>query len=204
MMKLYSMPSSGNSYKARLLLAHLGLEYTHIGMEYETPELAAAHAHGRLPLGKLPVLELENGIQIPESNAILAYLGEGTTWVPNDPVARAHVLGWMFWEQNQHEGVIAVRAALLTYESRKHLATVERLDELLEQGHKLLERMDSHLTDRPYLVTEAPTISDIALYAYTHSAGSKGGYDLTRFPAIEAWLDRMAALPAHVALDDIP
>ena len=201
MIKLYSMPSSGNSYKARLLLAHLGIDYVHIGMEYETPELAQAHAGGRLPLGKLPVLELEDGTQIPESNAILIYLSEGTPWMPADPIERAHALGWMFWEQNQHEGVIAVRAALLTYESRKHLATAERLDDLLERGHDLLARMDAHLAQRSYFVGDTPTIADVSLYAYTHSAGTKGGFDLTRFPNVQAWLERVTALPGHVTLD---
>ena len=112
---LYSMPSSGNSYKARLLLALLGRAYRHVALENETPEIAAAHVEGILPLGKLPVLELDDGTRLPESNAILCYLAEGTGWMPVDPVTRARALGWMFWEQNQHEGVIAVRAALRRY-----------------------------------------------------------------------------------------
>jgi len=201
---LYSMPSSGNSYKARLLLAVLGRDYTHVGLEYETPELAEAHANGKLPLGKLPVLELADGTQIPESNAILCYLAEGTDWLPTDPVHRAHVLGWMFWEQNQHEAVIAVRAALLTYEHRAHLATPERLGELLDSGHKLLGQMNDHLAGRDWFIGTAPSIADIALYAYTHSAATKGGFDLDRFGDVCAWLDRVAGLPGHVMLTDIP
>ena len=201
---LYSMPSSGNSYKARLLLAHLGLPYRHIGMEYETLELAEAHASGKLPLGKLPVLVLPNGTAIPESNAILCYLAEGTPWMPADAIARAHALGWMFWEQNQHEGVIAVRAAILGYESRKHLRTPERLGELLDRGHAILGQMETHLLRNDWLAGDGPSVADISLYAYTHSAGDKGGFDMTRFPAIAAWLDRMRALPGHVTLTDIP
>ena len=201
---LYSMPSSGNSYKARLLLALMGRDYAHVALEYETPELAEAHAKGTLPLGKLPVLQLADGTAIPESNAILCYLAEGTAWMPGDPVARAHVLGWMFWEQNQHEGVIAVRAALRNYPSRAHLATPERMAELLEAGHGILGRMERHLDGRDWLVGEAPTIADISLYAYTHSSGARGGFDMARFPAITAWIDRVAALPGYVGLDDIP
>ena len=201
---LYSMPSSGNSYKARLLLALLGQAYTHIGMEYETEALAEAHASGKLPLGKLPVLQLADGTAIPESNAILCYLAEGTPWLPGDPVDRAHALGWMFWEQNQHEGVIAVRAALQKYASRAHLATPERMAELLEAGQGILARMEDHLTPRAWLVGEAPTIADISLYAYTHTAGVYGGFEMDRFPAINRWLDRVAALPGYVGLDDIP
>jgi glutathione S-transferase len=201
---LYSMPSSGNSYKARLLLAHLGLGYRHIALEYQTEELAKAHAEGRLPLGKLPVLTLKDGTAIPESNAILCFLAEGTPWMPEDPVDRAHVLGWLFWEQNQHEGVIAVRAAILGYEIRKHLRTPDRLADLLERGQAILQRMDDHLTGRDWLVGDGPSIADIALYAYTHSAESAGGFDLSGMPAVRTWLQRVSALPGHVALDEIP
>ena len=201
---LYSMPSSGNSYKVRLLLALMGQAYTHVGMEYETPELDGAHATGKLPLNKLPVLELADGTRIPESNAILCYLAEGTDWLPSDPVTRAQALAWMFWEQNQHEGVIAVRAALLVYKSRAHLATPERLAELLDRGHDLLAQMDAHLVDHDWFAGDGPSVADVSLYGYTHSASTKGGFDLGRFPAIQAWLDRIAALPGYVSLTDIP
>lgn len=201
---LYSMPSSGNSYKVRLLLALLGRPYRHIGLEYETPELADAHANGTLPLGKLPVLVLPGGEAIPESNAILTYLAEGTDWMPSDPVDRAHMLGWMFWEQNQHEGVIAVRAALRVYKSRAHLATPERMAELLDAGHAILGRMEDHLAPRDWFVGEQPSVADISLYAYTHSAGTKGGFDMQRFPSINAWCARVAALPGYVGLMDLP
>ena len=201
---LYSMPSSGNSYKARLLLALMGKPYQHVGMEYETPELDSAHATGKLPLKKLPVLELADGTRLPESNAILCYLAEGTPWMPSDPVARAQTLAWMFWEQNQHESVIAVRAALLVYASRAHLATPERLAELLDRGYELLGQMDAHLTGRDWLVGDQPTVADLSLYAYTHSAETKGGFDLSPFPSVNAWLARIAALPGYITLDDIP
>ena len=201
---LYSMPSSGNSYKARLLLALLGRSYTHIGLESESPSLEAAHVDGILPLGKLPVLQLTDGTRIPESNAILCYLAEGTDWMPVDPVQRAHVLGWMFWEQNQHEGVIAVRAALLYYANRAHLATPERLAELLQSGHAVLGHMEDHLSTNDWLVAGRATVADISLYAYTHTAGSRGGFDMDRFSAIGRWLDRVAALPGYVGLDHIP
>ena len=201
---LYSMPSSGNSYKVRLLLALMGQAYTHVGMEYETPELDGAHATGKLPLNKLPVLELADGTRIPESNAILCYLADGTNWLPADPVTRAHALAWMFWEQNQHEGVIAVRAALLVYKSRANLATPERLAELLERGYTLLGQMEEHLQSNDWFGGESPSVADISLYGYTHSAESKGGYDMQRFPAIWNWLDRVAALPGYVSLNDVP
>lgn len=204
MLTLYSMPSSGNSYKARLMLALLGLPYAHVGLEYLTPELEAAHAKGTLPFAKLPVLELEDGTRLPESNAILCYLADGTDWLPDDRLARAEVLAWMFWEQNQHEGVIAVRAALLTYPHRAHLATPERLAELLARGQALLAIMEARLSGNDWLVGEAPTVADLCLYAYTHTAEEKGGFDLAPFPGVRSWLDRVAGLPGHVGLTDIP
>ena len=201
---LYSMPSSGNSYKVRLLLALLGRSYVHVGLEYETPELQNAHAEGRLPLKKLPVLELPDGTRLPESNAILCYLAENTDWMPADSLARAQVLGWMFWEQNQHECVIAVRAALKVYPNRAHLATPERMAELLARGHEVLGQMEDRLAKHDWLVGEAPTIADLSLFAYTHSAGEKGGFDLSRFPGINRWIARIAALPGYITLTDIP
>jgi len=201
---LYSMPSSGNSYKARLLLAFLDRRYTHVGLEYETPELENAHARGTLPLGKLPVLVTEDGGSLPESNAILWYLAQGTSWLPARPIDQARVLAWLFWEQNRHEGVIAVRAALRTYKSRAHLATPERMKELLVTGHAILETMNSHLANRNWFEGSTPSIADIALYAYTHSAGDKGGFDMAAFPHVGAWCARFATLPGYVDLDDIP
>jgi glutathione S-transferase len=203
-MILYSMPSSGNSYKARLLLALLGRRYRHIGLEYETEALAKAHAGGTLPLGKLPVLVLADGTAIAESNAILCYLAEGTDWLPIDPIDRAHVLGWMFWEQNQHEGVIAVRAALQSYASRAHLATPKRMSELLDAGHGLLTMMDTHLDGKDWMVGPTPTVADLSLYAYTHSAEEKSGFDLGRFPNINRWIANVASLPGYISLDTLP
>ncbi|TVS04395.1 MAG: glutathione S-transferase family protein [Rhodobacteraceae bacterium] len=199
-MILYSMPSSGNSYKVRLLLALLGREVAQVDVEYDSPALAEAHAKARLPFGKAPVLVLEDGTALPESNAILCWLGEGTPFVPQAPLARARMLAWMFWEQNQHEGVIAVRAALLTYPHRKAEATPERLAELLRRGQALLQLIEDHLSTRDWLVGEGPSLADICLYAYTHSAESLGGFDLAPFPALRAWLARIEALEGYAPL----
>ncbi len=201
---LLSMPSSGNSYKIRLLLSLLRRDYAHVPLEYGTPELATAKATGRLPTGKLPVLELGDGRILPESNAILWFLAEGTAYLPRDPFLRARTLSWMFFEQNQHETTIAVRAALRCYPHRAADATPERLEALLAAGNAVLAIMEAHLSGRDWLEGPAPTVADIALYAYTHSAGSRGGYDLAGFPALSAWLARIAALPGHVGLEDLP
>jgi glutathione S-transferase len=201
---LYSMPSSGNSYKVRLMLAHLRRPYRHIACEYGSAGLTEARDSGRMPLDRVPVLQLPDGRMIPESNAILCWLAEGTLWMPADPYDRARVMGWMFWEQNQHEGTIAVRAALRCYPHRAADATPDRLAALERAGMAVLEQMETHLGSRDWFVRGAPSIADICLYAYTHSAESRGGYDMEPFPAIRRWLDRVSQLPEHVGLDDIP
>ncbi len=199
-MILYSMPSSGNSYKVRLLLALLGRAVPCIDIEYGTEPLAQAKAEGRLPFGKAPVLVLEDGTALAESNAILCYLGEGSLFMPQDTVARAQILSWMFWEQNQHEGVIAVRAALRCYPHRSHEATPARMDELLERGHALMAIMEARLGAHDWLVGDTVSLADICLFAYTHSAGDRGGFDMARFPAINEWLARIQALNGFEAL----
>ena len=200
-MRLYSMPSSGNSYKARLLLALLGRDCEIVDVEYQTEALDQARAQGRLPFGKAPVLELDGGRLLPESNAILWWLGEGTRFVPADAFARAEMASWMFWEQNQHEAVIAVRGALAYYPHRRALATPERMAELLERGHALLQIMEDRLDGRDWLVGDGPTLADLCLYGYTHTAGSRSGFDMARFPALNRWLDRVAGLPGYVGLE---
>ncbi|MCZ0960302.1 glutathione S-transferase family protein [Paracoccus benzoatiresistens] len=199
-MRLYSMPSSGNSYKVRLLLALLGQVAEVVDCEYGSANLAEAKPV--LPYGKVPVLALDDGRVLAESDAILWYLGEGSDFVPADPVDRAQMLGWMFWEQYNHEPVVAVRAALLTYPDRAAQATPERLAELLDRGHAVLQVMEDRLAGRDWLVGDRATLADICLYAYTHTAGERGGFDMARYPAIGRWLDRVAALPGYVGLDD--
>ncbi|TQS73691.1 glutathione S-transferase family protein [Rhodobacteraceae bacterium] len=201
-MKLYSMPSSGNSYKVRLLLALTGQPCDIVDVEDSSPALEAARTAGALPFGKAPVLEFDDGTKLAESNAILVALGRETPFLPQEPMAQAQMLSWMFWEQNQHEGVIAVRGALQFYPARRHLATPERMAELLSRGNALLAMMDAHLQQNDWLLGAHPSLADIALYGYTHTAGSRGGFDMTQFGAINAWLARMAAQPGYIGLDD--
>ncbi len=202
-MRLFSMPSSGNSYKVRLLLSLLGRDCDITNVEAQSAALERARDQGRLPFGKAPVLALDDGRLLPESNAILCWLGEGTGFVPSDGFLRAEMLSWMFWEQNQHEGTVAVRGALLFYPHRRAQATPERLAELLERGHAHLQIIEDRLAGgRDWLVGDAPSLADICLYGYTHTAGSRGGFDMARFPAITRWLARIAALPGYKGLDE--
>lgn len=200
-MRLYSMPSSGNSYKIRLLAAMVGQPLETVDCDYGSAALEAAKAAGVLPFGKVPVLQVEGGVALAESNAILCYLGEGTPFWPVDAVVRAQMLGWMFWEQYNHEPVIAVRQALVSYPHRAADATPARLLDLLERGHALLGVMETALSGRDWLAGDAPSLADICLYAYTHSAGRRGGFEMDRFPDLQRWLDRVAALPGHVRID---
>lgn len=200
-MRLYSMPSSGNSYKVRLLLALTARSAEIIDCEYGSDALAEAKAVGDLPYGRVPALRLDDGQFLGESNAILWYLGEDSDFIPADPVIRAQMLGWMFWEQYNHEPVIAVRQALVSYPHRAADATPERLADLLSRGHALLQVMEDRLRAHGWLAGDAASLADLCLYAYTHTAGTRGGYDLARFPGITAWLGRVEALPRFVRLD---
>lgn len=201
---LYSMPSSGNSYKVRLLLALLERPYTHVACEDSTPETAKAKSDGALPFGKLPALHMDDGTRLAESGAILWYLAQGSDYLPVDPMLQSQILAWMFFEQNRLEGVIAVRASLLCYPSKAADATPEKLAALLDAGHELLQIVDEHLADKEYLLGSSPTIADFALYGYIHTSGARGGYDMDRFPAINRWCDRISELPGYIKLDHMP
>jgi glutathione S-transferase len=200
-MRLYSMPSSGNSYKVRLILALTRRVAEIVDCEYGSDALARSKADGTLPYGKVPALLLDDGRVLGESNAILWYLGEGSDFIPEDAVLRAQMLGWMFWEQYNHEPVIAVRQALVSYPHRAADATPERLSDLLERGHALLQVMEDALKGRDWLVGQTASLADLCLYAYTHTAGTRGGYDLTRFPDLTSWLARVEGMPGFTRLD---
>jgi glutathione S-transferase len=196
---LYDSAVSGNCYKVRLLLAHLGLPYERRTVDVvdrsNRPELLG----GLNPALRVPTLVLDDGKPLAESGAILWYLGEGTRFVPEDGYERAQVLQWMFFEQYDHEPAIAVTRFWLSYSGRPE-AFADRLEERTAAGHRALTAMEGHLGDHEYLVGDRMTLADIALYAYTHVA-PEGGFDLDGYPAIRAWLGRIAAEPGHVPID---
>ena len=205
MLTLYSMPSSGNSYKVRLLLAHLGVRYTHVAAEYDGDNTLTRSDdfQRKNPTGKVPTIEFENGECLSESNAILHYFGEGTRFVPEDKLARARMYQWMFFEQNFHEGTVAVRAAVYVYPQREMDRSPERLAALLEGGNKALDIMEVQLNKTPYLVGDKLSLADLCLYGYTHSAAN-GGFDIESRTGIAQWLERVRQEPGHVALDWLP
>ena len=197
-MLLYDSPVSGNCYKVRLLLAHLGLPYERRRVDVvdrsDRPELL-----GELnPALRVPTLVLDDGRPLAESGAILWYFGEGTRFVPDDRYERAQVLQWMFFEQYDHEPAIAVARFWLAYSGRPE-AFADRLPERMAAGHEALAAMERHLENHRFLVGDALTLADIALYAYTHVA-DEGGFDLNDYPAIRDWLERIAAEPKHMPI----
>jgi glutathione S-transferase len=197
---LYNSAVSGNCYKVRLLLAHLGVEY-------ETVELSVVDRSNRSevlgdlnPAQRVPTIVFDDGRPLGESNAILWYFGDGTSYVPTDPYERAQVLQWQFFEQYQHEPAIAVARFLIAYSELPRDQYQERLPGLTKSGKVALAAMERHLDGREFLVGERYSIADISLYAYTHVA-DEGGFDLCPYPAIRGWLERVAAQPGHVRID---
>ena len=197
-MLLYDSAISGNCYKVRLLLAHLGVPYERRELSVtdrsKRPELLG----GLNPSLRVPTLVLDDGRPLGESNAILWYLGEGTRYVPEDRYARGQVLQWQFFEQYDHEPYVAVARFWLHYGSAAVDAAA--LAEKQKGGYRALDAMERHLTDRQFLVEDRYSLADISLYAYTHVA-EEGGFELGRYPAIQTWLQRVASQPGHVAID---
>jgi len=202
-MKIYGKHDSGNCYKPRLLLAKLGRPFTHVEVDSSDGSTRRPDFLVRNPNGKVPLLELDDGRHLAESGAILLYFGEGTRFVPSEPFERALVHQWLFFEQYSHEPYVAVRRAIRTYPNRAHLATPERMAALLEGGNHALAVMEGQLARTPFIAGTTMSVADIALYAYTHDAGT-GGFDLAGFPAVSAWLRRVEADPGHVPMDWLP
>jgi glutathione S-transferase len=199
-MLLYNSQVSGNCYKVRLLLAHLGLAYERQEVSVvdrsNRPELLG----GLNPGLRVPTMVLDDGRALGESGAIIWYFGEGTRFVPDDPYERAQVLQWMFFEQYDHEPAIAVVRFWLAYSGRPREDFADRLDDRLAAGYRALDAMERHLGGRSWLVGDGMTLADIALYAYTHVA-DEGELELGRYPAIGSWLERVSSVPGHVSID---
>lgn len=198
---LYSMQSSGNCYKPRLLMHQLGLPFRLVEIdpgkgETRTPGFLALNPNGRVPLLVLP-----DGRRLSESNGMLLYLAEGTKYLPADRYERALVNQWLFFEQYDHEPQIAVaRSWIAVYPEKRGKATPEQIAGWQDKGNKALAVMETRLSANDWLAGGACSVADIALYAYTHVA-HEGGFDLARYPGIRAWVARVAAEPGYVGLD---
>jgi glutathione S-transferase len=197
---LYNSAVSGNCYKVRLLLAHLGVEYEVVEMSVVDRSNRAEVLGDLNPGLRVPTVVLDDGRPLAESNAILWYFGDGTELVPTDPYERAQVLQWQFFEQYSHEPNIAVARFLLAYSDLPRERYEKRLPGLMTGGHAALAAMESHLDARAFFVGERYSLADVSLYAYTHVA-DEGGFDLEPYPATRAWLERVASQPGHVPID---
>jgi glutathione S-transferase len=200
MLRVYGTSVSGNCHKVRMTLEALGRPYAWTEIDpnrgdTRTPQFLAMNANG-----KVPVLEIEPGTYLPESNAILWYLADGTPLLPRDALLRARVLQWLFFEQYSHEPYIAVARHL----RKLHPDPVGQralADSKMDGGYRALDVMEDHLARAPFFVGDQYSIADVALYAYTHVAGD-GGFDLQRFPAVRAWLGRVQAQPGYAAMPE--
>ena len=198
MLKLLDDPISGNGYKVCLQKAFLGMSYEYKAYDILKSETRTADFLKLNPNGKIPLLILEDGTPLAESNAILNYLAAGSTFLPTDRLRHAQVLQWMFFEQYSHEPNIA------TLRFWNHLPELDAAQQAQIPGKRAngiaaLKLMDDHLSAHDWLVADAPSIADIALFAYTHVA-DEGGFDLSLYPAVEKWILQIKGLAGYVPM----
>ena len=199
---LHQMQMSGNCYKVRLAARQVGLDIAlkeyplHGGLTRQRAFLA------KNPNGRVPLLELDDGRCLPESDAILWYVSSGTALQPADDWGRAEALSWMFFEQYSHEPYIAVARFWLAYAAPEDLAPRKHLvPEWHAKGNAAMGVMETHLKTHDWFAGGRYSVADIALYGYTHCAG-EGGFDLATYPALSRWLDRVASQPGHIPLSE--
>jgi glutathione S-transferase len=199
MLTIHGYSVSGNCHKLRLLLEQLGKPYRWVETDSanggtRTPEYLAKN-----PNGKVPMLELDDGRILVESNAILHYLAEGTAFLPSDAWQRAQTLSWMFFEQYSHEPYIAVARFIRGWTPPDSPRRANELPRCLERGHQALALMEKHLQSNNWFTGTHYGIADIALFAYTGVA-HHGGFDLAQYPRVSAWLARVRATPGFVEM----
>jgi len=197
---VYGFSVSGNCHKVRLLLDQLGQGYRWVEVNSAAGGTQTAEFLARNPNGKVPVLELDDGRVLPESNAILCWLADGTPFLPEDRWDRAQALRWMFFEQYSHEPYIAVARFICGWTSADSPRRAD-LPRLRERGHQALAVMERHLAAHPWFTGPRYGVADIALFAYT-AVAHHGGIALETYPAIRDWLARVAATPKFVPLPE--
>ena len=198
MLRVYGDLQSGNCYKVKLLLAQLKRPHEWVNVDILDKQTRTPAFLAKNPNGKIPLLEIEEGVYLPESDAILNYLAEGTPFLPSERLLHAQVLQWLFFEQYSHEPYIAVARYIIRYLGRPEKYET-KVQEKMAPGYAALEVMEKHLANRSFFVAERYTIADVGLYAYTHVA-HEGGFELSRFPAVKEWLARVRSQPGHVTM----
>jgi glutathione S-transferase len=195
---LYNSGVSGNCYKVRLLLAQLGIPYDRREVDVVDRSGRAELLGALNPALRVPTLVLDDGRPLGESGAILWFLAKGTPYLPDDPFAEAHVLQWMFFEQYSHEPYIAVVRFWVAFSDAPPPA--QEIEARRRGGYAALDAMERWLGEHDFIVGTRYSIADIALYAYTHVA-DEGGFDLSRYRAVRAWLERVSGQPGHVTIE---
>ncbi|WP_293156435.1 glutathione S-transferase family protein [Microcoleus sp. bin48.metabat.b7b8b9.023] len=199
MFKLYEYSPSGNCYKVRLLLTQLNIPFDRTEINILQKESRTAEFLVKNPNGRIPVLEIAPGKFLFESNAIMFYLSEETEFFPTDKFERAQVMQWLFFEQYSHEPFIATsRFWYLTGKAQEYQ---DALQQKQAPGYAALGVMEQHLEKNDFFVGDRYSIADIGLFAYTHVAG-EGGFDLTGFPAIKTWIERIKNQPRYISITD--
>ena len=200
--QLYGDSISGNCYKLQLACAQLGIDYDWHEVDILAGESRTDEFLAMNPNGKVPLMALADGRYLSESNAILCYLADGSHLMGEDRYQRANVMRWMFFEQYSHEPYIATSRFIIQYLGRPE----EREGDLESRrggGYMALDVMEKQLSDNDFIANDAYSIADIALFAYTHVA-DEGGFDLTNYPQVQAWLQRVEAQPGFLAMNKKP
>ena len=192
-MKLYGTHTSGNCWKAASILGLTGHAFEWVHTDPNAGDTGTPAFRAINPLGKVPALVLDDGTVLTESNAILLHVGEGTDWLPPPGLARTRVHEWLFFEQYSHEPAIAVARNIVAWR-RDAARQRDRLAECATKGALALDIMERRLAAHRWLVGDARTVADLALFAYTHRA-DEGGFALERWPGVQAWIARLASLP---------
>jgi glutathione S-transferase len=200
MYRLYNFRPSGNCYKVRLLLTQLGIPFELIHLDISQQQTRFPEFLQKNANGKVPVLEIEPEVFLVESNSILLFLAEQTDYLPSDRLLHTRVIEWLFFEQYSL-GANLSRPRFFMSVIRQPERIAPMLDYLQTLGYQALTALEHHLENHTFLVDERYTIADIALYAYTHVA-HEGGYEMSLFPAIQAWIQRVRSQPNHIKIDE--
>ena len=196
--KVYGYSPSGNCHKLRMLLTQLGRPFEWIETDSARGATRTTEYLAKNPNGKVPMIELDDGRIMVESNAILCWLADGTKYFAGDNWQRAQTLAWMFFEQYSHEPFIAVARFICGWTPPDSPRRAD-LPKLRERGHQALVVMDKHLATNEWFSSVGYGIADIALFGYTHCA-DEGGFDLTSYAHVRKWLERVRAQPGFVAM----
>jgi glutathione S-transferase len=192
-MRLYGMRMSGNCWKAAQVLQLTGHEFEWVETDSNSGATRDPAFLAMNPIGKVPAVVGDDGIVLVESNAILLHFAEHTPWLPSPGLVRTRVHEWLFFEQYSHEPYIAVARNIRAWKREADLHP-QRLAECAARGAQALDVMEIRLAGHSWLAGDAPTIADLALFAYTHRA-DEGGFNLSRWPGVSAWVGRVTALP---------